>query len=330
MAAQKGIGRLVQFGIAKETSRGTPEAAATYWIPWQELSVEEKHQDAIDEQSVGVIEDSVGKSIVKEWAEVSLKAPIADKHFGLILYATLGSKSVATHSGETIVYDHTFTVAQSAQHPALSFFVDDPLAAQDYKHALGMVESLEINYETGKFLDYSLALRGKKGATATLTPATTTENRFLPKHATFKVASAYSGLNAASAFSIKSLKLKISKNIEDDDALGNSGPADIVNKQLTIEGSLEAIYKDETDFKTAYLAGTAKALRIDLKNTDVTLGSAANPQVRIDLAKVTFTELTKPFRLNDLVYQTVTFKAHYSITDSLMISALVTNLEASY
>ncbi len=327
---QKGIGRLVQIGIAKETSRGTPEAAAGYWIPWNELSIEEKHQNAIDEQSRGVIEDSVGESIVKEWADVSFKAPIADKQFALILYAALGSISSTPHAGETLVYDHTITVSQNAQHQALSIFIDDPLGGQDYKHPLGMIETLEINYETGKFLDYSVALRSGKGQTATLTPAATTENRFLPKHATFKLAATYAGLTAAAAMNVKNLKLKITKNIEDDDALGNAGPADILNKQFTIEGTIEAIYKDEADFKAAYLAGTPKALRIDLKNTDITVGTATNPQIRIDLAKVSFTELTKPFRLNDLVYQVVAFKGHYSTGDALMISALVTNLVASY
>lgn len=326
----KGIGRLIQFGIAKETSRGTPEAAAVFWIPWNELSIEEKHTNAVDEQSKGVIEDSIGKSIVKEWAELSLKAPLADKHFGLVLLGTLGAISSAPVAGDALVYNHTITVAQSAQHQALSFFVDDPVGGQDYKHPLGMVESVEINYETAKFLDYSLAIRGKKGATATLTPATTDENRFLPKHATVKIASAYSGLSSGTPMSVKTLKLKISKNIEDDDALGNAGPADILNKQLTIEGTLEAVYQNESDYKAGYLAGTPRAIRIDLVNTDVTIGTAQNPQIRIDLAKASFTELTKPFRLNDLVYQVVAFKAHYSTGDALMVSALVTNLTASY
>lgn len=305
-------------------------AAATFWIPWSELLVEEKHQDAVNEQSLGVIEDSISKSIAKEWSEVTLKAPLADKHFGLVLLGTLGACTSTPHAGESIVYDHTITVAQSTQHQALSFFVDDPLGEQDYKHPLGMVESIEINYETAKFLDYSLALRGKKGQTATLTPATTSENRFLPKHATVKIAATYGALSTGTPMSVKVLKLKITKNIEDDNALGNAGPADILNKQFMIEGTIEAIYQNESDYKTAYLAGTTKALRIDLANTDTTIGTATNPQIRIDLAKVDFTELTKPFRLNDLIYQTVAFKARYSTSDSLMVSALVVNLTASY
>jgi hypothetical protein len=62
----KGIGRLFQFGIAKETSRGTPEATATYWIPFSELDFNEKYSLVNDDQSRGIIEDIVGQSKAKE------------------------------------------------------------------------------------------------------------------------------------------------------------------------------------------------------------------------------------------------------------------------
>ncbi len=327
----KGIGRLIQFGIAKETSRGTPESTATYWVPFSELDINEKFSLVNDDQSRGVIEDAVGQSKVKEWAEGTVKAPIADKHFPLILYSILGSLSTGDNAdSDATIKDHTITVAQSSQHQALSLFIDDPLGAQDYKHGNGAVTSLEITYELNKFLDYTLGLKAKKGATATLTPSATTENRFLPQHLTFKLASSYSGLGAASAMNIKSLTLKIDQNIEDDDVLGSSTPSDFLNKQFSIEGTFEALWQNESDYKTAALATTAKAMRLDLKNTDVTIGNAANPQIRIDLAKVIFKEITRPVKVNDLVRQTLSFKAHYSISDTLMISVLATNAVASY
>ncbi len=327
----KGIGRLLQFGIAKETVRGTPESAASYWIPFSELDFNEKFNLVEDDQSRGIIEDTVGQSKVKEWAEGSMKAPIADKHFPLILYSILGTLGTADNAdSDASVKDHTITVAQSSQHQALSLFVDDPLAAQDYKHGNGAISSLEIHYELNRFLDYTLGLKAKKGATATLTPSSTSENRFLPQHLTFKLASSYSGLGAASAMNIRSLTLKIEHNLEDDDVLGSAAPADFLNKQFSIEGTLEATWNNESDFKTSALATTAKAMRIDLVNSDVTIGSAAHPQIRIDLAKVIFKEITRPIKINDIVRQTLSFKAHYSLSDSLMISALATNVVASY
>ena len=327
----KGIGRLIQFGIAKEATRGTPESAATYYIPVAELSIDDKNEKVLDEQSIGVIEDSNGQSIIKEWAEAQITAPIGDKHFPLMLLGALGSLSTGDNpDSDASVKDHTITVGQSAQHQALTLFLDDPLGAQDYKYGLGVLQSLEIKYELGKFLMYTATFKSKKGATATLTPSTTTENRFLPKHLTFKLASAASGLGAASATSIKSLTLKIEKNLEDDDVLGSATPADFLNRQLTISGNIEAIWQNESDFKTAFLAGTAKAMRLDLTNSDVTLGVSANPRVLIDLNKVIFSELSRSMGINDVVKQSLEFKGHYSTTDSKMITATVTNTVASY
>lgn len=326
----KGIGRLFQVGIAKETTRGTAISSAAYWIPFSELGVEEKDNKIFEEQAYGVIEDSIGSTITKQWAEGSLKAPIGDKHFGLILLAALGSVSTGTHAGESIVYDHTFSVQQGAQHQSLTLFLDDPLAAQDYKHALGVIDSLEITYEPGAYIAYSANVRAKKGATATLTPSITTEGKFTHKHFTFKIASNLAGLGAGSAIELKSLTLTITKNLEDDDVLGSITPSDFLNKQFTIEGKLEALWQNESDFKTNALAGTMKAIRLDLVNTDTTIGSAANPTVRIDLAKVTFTEITRPIQINEMVKQSVSFKAHYSTSDSKMITALITNLVSSY
>lgn len=327
----KGIGRLTQLGIAKETTRGTAESAATYYIPFQELSIDEKFDTINDEQSYGVIEDSVNAQIVKQWAEGSFTAPIGDKHFPLVLLSALGSLSTADNAdSDASIKDHTITVGQSAQHQALTLFIDDPIAGQDYKHAMSVITSLEIKYELNNFIQYTANIKAKKGATATLTPSTTTENRFLPKHVVFKLASSLAGLTAASATVIKSFNLTINNNVEDDDVLGSIAPADFLNKQFTIEGSVEAIFQNESDFKTAALAGTAKALRMDLINTDVTIGNAANPEIRIDLAKVIFTEISVSRGLNDIVKQTLSFKAHYSASDSKAITCLATNAVASY
>jgi hypothetical protein len=326
MAAQKGIGKLRQFGIAKEAVRGTAEAAATYWIPWADFEINEKDKRQVDDQSRGLIEDSVGESIVAQWAEGKVSAPIGDKYFPLFLLAILGTVANSDNAdSDASIIDHTITVAQSAQHQALSLFVDDPLAAQDYKHALGVITGMELKFEKEKFLSCSVNFKAKKGATATLTPAATTaENRFLPQHLVFKLASAYSGLTAASAVSVKSLSLKINQNIEDDFVLGSLAPVDFLNKQMEITGDVELLWNAET-YKTLALAGTSQAMRIDLLNADVTIGAAAHPEIQINLAKVLFEEIAVSGGLNEFVKQTLKFKAFYSTTDSLMISCVCTN-----
>lgn len=327
----KGIGRLVQVGIARETTRGTVVTSPAFWIPWQELDVDEKKAFALDEQTRGVIEDSVGQSIVKEWAEAVLKAPIGSEFFPLMLYSLFGTL-VTTDNADTnpIVKDHTISVQQGAQHQSLTLLLDDPVGGQDYTHALAVVTQIEIAYELNNFLMFTANVMAKKGTTATLTPAAATDNRFLPQHLTFKLAATQAGLAAAPAISIRSASLRINQNIESDDVLGNIAPVDFLNKQFAIEGTVEALFQNEADFKTHFQAGTVRAMRLELLNTNVTIGAAANPKIQLDLHSVIFTEMTKPYRLGDLVVQTLSFKAHYNTTDAKIITLVAVNVTASY
>ncbi len=67
-------------------------------------------------------------------------------------------------------------------------------------------------------------------------------------------------------------------------------------------------------------------MRLDLVNSDVTEGAAStNPALRIDLARVHFTEISRPIKIKDVVYQTIGFKAAYSVVDGFMIKVISTN-----
>ncbi len=326
----KGIGKQLSVGIARETTRGTTPGSATFWTPFMELNIDEKFETVDDNASIGVIEDSINAVITKQWAEGTLKGLITDKTFPLFLYSILGSLATSANSPESGVNTHTITVGQSAQHQSLSFYLDDPVTPQDYTFGLGVLPTLDISYEAGKFLEFSAGLKSKKGATATLTPTSNTENRFTHKHFTFKLATNLAGLSGASAQNIRTLSLKINQNIEEDLALGSLAPVDFLNKQFTIEGTLEAVWQNESDFKTFVLAGTQKAMRLDLKNTDVIIGTTTNPQITIDLAKVIFKDITRPIRVGDIIKQQLSFKAHYSTADSKMITISAVNTQSSY
>jgi hypothetical protein len=328
----KGIGRRLQVGIAKETSRGTAESAADFYLPIVDFQIDEMSDKVIDEQALGVIEDSIGADVVKEYVDVnSIKGYVTDDSIVLLLLNVLGSLSTSSNGDASgNVYDHVLTVGQSSQHQALSLFVDDPVGGQDYKHALFMLNTLTISVELGKYIEFSGSGRAKKRETATLSPSVAVENRFLPQHMTFKMASAQSGLSGASATTIKGLSLTISQNLEDDDILGDTEPTDFLNKSLMIEGELEALWEGASTFQTDMLAGTKKALRIDLQNTDVTIGTAADPQILIDLYNATIMEVSRPVKINDMIMQSISFRAHYDATDTESIEVTVTNLQTSY
>ncbi|MFA5128572.1 MAG: phage tail tube protein [Patescibacteria group bacterium] len=320
------LGRRISLGIAKEAVRGTAETAATFYLPLLSKSYDEKIEQVVDESSIAVIEDSVDAKIVKKFAGGDFECNIGDKSFGLLLLSLLGT--VTSVVKETTAYNHTYAFAQTAQHQALTMFLDDP-NVQDYKYPLGMVESLEINLETGKFATFKIGVRSKKGATATLTPSYTAENNFLAQHAVFKIATNLAGLTAASAISIKKITLKFSPKLEDDVVLGSVEPADFNNTEFSVDGSVELTYDDAT-FITALTGDTAKAMRLDMINTDVTIGATSNPELKIDLAKVKFQEVARKMDNKSIITQTLKFKAFYSMTDSQLLSIVLTNLQTAY
>ena len=321
------IGRLVQIGVAKEATRGTTPSTATYWPAYNgELVLDEQRKLVFDESTYGVIEAGVGAQIVESYAEGTLKGDVTDTSFGLLLLSLFGTQAAATHSGESIVYDNTFTVAESAQHASLSFYIHDA-GVQDYSHANGMVSKLEIDYELSKFCAYSATLMAQKGVThAAYTPSVTQENKFAAPYGTMKVASAKSGLSGATAIPIKSMKITLDAKVEPFLASGSASPVDFFNKEFMVSGTIEAIFRIESDFKTAFLAGTAQALQLNLVNTSVTLGSAANPAFILTLDQVYFEKLQIKRSQKDLVYQTVSFKATYAIGNTEMVNAVLTNL----
>src|SRR4051794_15371565 len=100
MSSQKGIGKLVQVGVAKEVTRGTAIASAAFWNPWLDLTLDERKEFAVDEQSYGIIEDTTNLTQVRKWSEGSISGNILDTTFGLILYAMFGGYAAAAHGAE--------------------------------------------------------------------------------------------------------------------------------------------------------------------------------------------------------------------------------------
>lgn len=64
----KYIGRQINIGFGKETTRGTAVAVAS-WVPKMDCSFDEKMEVIQDESSIGVITDTKDNMLVKRWAE---------------------------------------------------------------------------------------------------------------------------------------------------------------------------------------------------------------------------------------------------------------------
>lgn len=318
------IGRKFNVGIGKESSRGTA-VAATYWIPKMDFKHDDKIDVVVDETSVGVIEDSQGQDTVFKSSEGELSGRITDTSFGLWLMALMGTDTTTLVSTPTT--DHTFTVLESAQHPTLTVCMNEPNAtgASSNRYALTVVDNMEFNFEIGQYATYKVGWRGNVASTGTNTPTYTAENPFMPQHGVFQYASTYSGLSSPTSVSIKKATFKVSKNIEDDQVIGNLAAADRYNKHFVVEGSVELLYTDRTFIDTIMLGGLSKAMRLKFTNTDVSIAGASNPTLTFDFAKVQFKEIARDISNTNIVRQTLNFKAYYSLSDALMFKAILRN-----
>ena len=322
------LGRLVSIGYGKESTRGTAVSAA-YWDKQAELNVDDKFEYAIDDAAFGQVEDAQNGDLVKKWSEGEFTTRVKQTSSSLLAAALFGTDTPAAQaSPNTSVYDHVLTLLQSNQHPALTFSTNDGI--QDYRYALGMIDTLEFMGEHGKYNDLKCKFFAKAGATATNSVSfPSNDTLFLPQHLTFKHASAVSGLGAASEIKIKKYSVKISQNPEIDWVLGSSEPNDIVNKSFSISGELELWFQNETDFKQYAVAGTSRAMLFDMQDTGTTIGTSANPRVQLELAKVKFTELSRDQKPDGIVSQKITFRALFSSGDSEMARMIWTNLVSS-
>lgn len=204
----KYIGRLVDLGIGRETSRGSG-VSPTYWVPKVSFSFDDKIVKARSDAGIGELADSEEAFVTTKYGAGDLEAEIRDQSFGLFLYALLGTCST---SGPTdSAYTHAFTIQEGVQHQSLSLVVIDPNTTELYR--LVMLDSLEILAELDQVVRFTASFMGKTSKGASETASYTAENKFTKKHLSFKVAAAVGDLAAASALSLKRLRLTINQNV---------------------------------------------------------------------------------------------------------------------
>ena len=319
-------GRKIAFGIGKESVRGTA-VAASYWIQHLAADFYNKSNKKYNESVLGVLNKYNASEIVQDWAEGKIEGKVTDKTFGLLLLAALGTDTPAAHSGETIVYDHVITQSQSNVPQSLTVVRKD--SNSDYRFALAMLQNLEMKVAVGEFVTFVAQFMSKKGATASDTVAYVAENEFKAKYATVKLATNEAGLGAASAFPVKDCKITIERTLNPYYVVGQNSPADIFVEEFHVKGDMTLRYTDQT-YENLHFNNTPQALLLDIVNTDVTLGNAANPELKIQLPKVVLDAWTVNQNRPNIVEQTFGFEGLYDISTTKELTVTLTNLVSAY
>jgi hypothetical protein len=319
------IGRLADIGIARETSRGVGVAAA-FSLPKSNFTFDDKANKARSAESLGSISGNGAQSFVTQrFSEGQIDGEINARSFGLLMYAAFGACTTTNPSG---AYKHTFTILNTNQHPSLTVHTNDSINDRAFEGS--MVDSLEMEVNTEDIVKFTCGLKGKKGQDSSYVPSyVTPDYKFLGRELTFKVAADTASLAAASAVSVKELKLSIQKNAEHNFVLGTLEPEDIFNKQMTISGSIVLDYNEVT-WRDYMLDGSTKALSIYLNNARQAI-SSNTPQLYFEFPVVDFSEWERNRANDEIVTQSINFTALYDQANSKLISdCYVVNNVTSY
>lgn len=308
----KFMGRLTELGITKESNRGVYAGPVDYWLEKLGFTFGNKANLVKSVGSVGSIAAVTSGYITERWAEGEIEAEVRDKSFGLILLAAVGAESSAVHLSAR---KHTYTLQNDNQHDSLSISYKDPDDSLIFKRA--MLGSLTLNVRLDEVVSFMASFMSHASEDiATWSPGYVAENKFIAKHLSFKVADNIAGLNSETK--LKELTLTIDKPLVRDSVLGSLEAVDILNTSFNISGTI-VLNMNDKNFRDYALNGSLKAVRIELINTDRTIGTT-NPAFRIDLEKVIFEEWDADKTLDDIVKQTLNFTAYYNLADSRLWS----------
>lgn len=317
------IGRRVNIGLAAEGTRKTWEAP-DYWYPWTSLSFDDRYEVLSDESARGVIEGVSGAAKSKQWAEGSIEGIVKSESFGLILKSLFGTEATPALV-ETGVYDHVFTVAQSAQHQSLAVTKKDDAETRGF--AGGVVTSVELEATTDDFVMATVGLKARAGSAQTATVAYSTEYSFVRSGVTLGRATSLAGLSSATAVSVKSFKLTINPNVIDDDVLGDDDPNDFYNTVWNMEAEFELKQEDST-FKDFVANQTATWYQLTLTNA-TTIGAASFPTLTFKFSDVKHEAWERKDEKDEIIGQTIKIVGKYSATDSQMMSATLRNTKTA-
>jgi len=320
------IGKQIEAGISLETSRGVVPASVSQWLKNITCEIEVKSENVIDESKLGGLADSQGKRVVKKWVEGNLEGNIHIDPLGYFLKNIYGNVT-SSQIGTSGVYTHEFLLEESISHSSLALFIKDG-GLNQVAYSNCVLTGFEIKCAVDTFLSFTAEIVGKDETADTSTPSYDEEYDFIGKDITIKVADTEAGLSSATAENIKEFSLKWDLGAIQDYTLGSYNPDDIYNGKMAIEGTLEMNYNDK-DFRDLFQNDEAKYMEITAEGvTD--LGDGNKPKITILLYKAQIIDWSKSGGADELVSQSVSFKAFYNEADNKQSKTTIQNLTTSY
>lgn len=310
------IGRREGVGIGIETTNGTAVSPAI-WLRLLDQDFGNVVDVITNESAMGNVSQVSDSEVVAQYAKGKLSGKVTATAAGYLLTGFFGSP-VTTGAGP---YTHTYSMSNSSQpSPSLTLAVARPL--DSFRHAYGVIDSLEFAVEQGGWLTVEAAVKARVGATASDTIALTTETEFTSTHVTAKIATNTAGLAGAPALSAIKATVTLERESNNFAPLGTSTSVEFDRKQFTAKGEITVRYSD-TQYNTDYLANTAKAFSLSAVNGTQSLSFTAS--------RVRYRELSVNKDRDDIVTQVISFECELDTAASYqLIQPVLVNAKTNY
>ena len=315
-----------QFSIAKETTRGTPEAAPTRFLfvdpdSTMDYSVELLDDSALAAQVGGEFAPVVGRKSGKG----SMSLDLESKSIGEAIYSLLGSYT-GTQVGTTTAYTHTFSVlTNSTQHPSYTIFANRGVEVHAY--ALSVAKAIEFSGDASGRAKAKVEWLFKTQSTTTTTavsPTLAAKDPLMFYHADVKVDTVSIGAR------VGKWSLKIDNQAEALWLYNQSQDCSdiVVAKRPVVEGGFD-MYFTSTSERADFLAGTSRRIDFDIIGSLIT-GSSYNRLIAT-MYNCRYTSIPFDGALEGGLFgASVAFKAYYSISDSKALQIVVGNQSTTY
>lgn len=320
------IGRKKAVGFGVETTRGTA-VAPTVWFKHLSLDFYRKTKTIQDESAINRMERVNDSALVQAWAEGKIEGKVGDLSIGYLLANILGNKAVAAHSTETIVFDHTFTINQTNTPPTNTIAVVNDNTSR--RHSFGTLKNLEISGSDSDWVKITADAIATQGATSTETVLYATENEFTGKHVTVKMAANLAGIGAALPIKAKQFKVKIDRKAAAYWGFAGLDPSDIYVSSYDLTGELVLVY-DATTYEDLHFANAIQYLQISIVNTDITIGTSANPSLIISAPRARIEDWGMSDDLDKVIEQTLSFYMELDRTSGVALQMVLTNTKTNY
>ena len=330
------IGRLHKFGIGIQTAPGV-EKTPDFWIPLLEGSSFQDKPEYKDNEggygnTVGISDTQIGFNK----ADGDMNGKIQLRSVGAEMTLLHGQAPTSVQRTTTGVFDHTWDMLTSTNATKLATLSkEEPNFSGKHKDV--GINTWSLDTELGDFIKRTMNLMGgPEYSTTAATPAYIDDIEFMTDHMNVRLAAEGANdatIEAATPIKITGFGLNFNKNVELTQEYGSKDPSSASSKVIAIDGSIEAFYDDRMYYTLARAngnKGTSQAMRVSIKDANLIIGTSGshNPEIRFTLSNIKFQLPEKTPDNNELVKQTIPFKAYVSMIDGKLLTTRVTNAYA--